>query len=61
MLNQAIDVFANRWTVGFDVLRFLIELTRFQRKWWISDLIPKKSEKFEFRKKFFIMFFGVEN
>ena len=30
-------------------------------KWWISDLIPKKSEKFEFRKNFFIMFFGVEN
>jgi len=31
------------------------------KHWWISDLIPKKSEKFEFRKNFFIIFFSVEN
>ena len=29
--------------------------------WWISDLIPKKSEKFEFRKNFFIIFLSVKN
>ena len=29
--------------------------------WWISDLIPIKYEKFEFRKKFFIIFLCVKN
>ena len=29
--------------------------------WLISDLIPKKSEKFEFRKNFVTIFFSVEN
>ena len=29
--------------------------------WLISDLIPKKSEKFEFRKNFMSIFFSVKN
>ena len=29
--------------------------------WLISDLIPKKSEKFEFWKNFVTMFFSVKN
>ena len=29
--------------------------------WLISDLIPKKSEKFEFRKNFVTIFFSVKN
>ena len=30
-------------------------------QWLISDLIPKKSEKFEFRKNFVTIFFSVKN
>ena len=32
-----------------------------QAYWLISDLIPKKSEKFEFRKNFVTIFFSVKN
>ena len=33
---------------GFDIMN--------HDSWWISDLIPQKSEKFEFRKKIFTIF-----
>ena len=35
--------------------------TSFKKDWLISDLIPKKSEKFEFLKNLVTMFFGVKN
>ena len=45
---------------GLKIWVFLIK-NFFFSKWWISDLIPKKSEKFEFRKNFFIIFLSVKN
>ena len=40
--------------------KFILRL-RVRPKWFISDLIPKKSEKFEFSKNFGIIFFIVRN
>ena len=40
---------------------FFLESLKSPDHWLISDLIPKKSEKFEFRKNFVTIFFSVKN
>ena len=54
MLNQAIDVFAKRWTVGFDVLRFWILLIRFYGVQFYDQCIHPKYD-------FYILYEGDSN
>ena len=48
-------------TMIFNKIFLTKDFSKSGPQWLISDLIPKKSEKFEFRKNFVTIFFSVKN
>ena len=55
---RAIRMACCQWCSG---MRHFSPLDSSRAQWLISDLIPKKSEKIEFRKNFMSIFFSVKN